>query len=172
MKKAIIVYYASPEAEKDAGATEYMARLIADEIKKGGIEVVSKKVGEVANIEELLEYDAIVVGTPCYLGNMAAPIKEFFDRSYHLLGKLEGKIGGAFATSKFVGGGNETAIMAINQVFLVHGMIIKGDSKGDSYGPVAISPLGDIRSFLIENPAVTARFGKKIADLVKKLGSS
>jgi NAD(P)H dehydrogenase (quinone) len=169
MGKVIIIYYALQDKGKETGATEYLAQSIAKEIEKGGINVTTKKVHEVTKFEELQEYDAIIIGTPCYLGNMAGPIKEFFDKSYQLIGKLEGKIGGAFATSAFVGGGNETALMAIHHAFLVHGMIIQGDSKGDHYGPVAVSPVGDIRKFLIENTETTERFAKRIVELVKKL---
>ncbi|MDY6862555.1 MAG: NAD(P)H-dependent oxidoreductase [Thermodesulfobacteriota bacterium] len=169
MNKIIIIYYSSSDKEKDAGATEYMAQSISSQIKKANVAVTIKKVDELIKIEELQEYDAIIVGTPCYMGNMAGPIKEFFDKTYKLLGKLEGKIGGAFATSTFVGGGNETALMAVHHAFLVHGMIIQGDYQGDHYGPVAVSPVGDIRKFLIENAEVTERFAKRIVELTKKI---
>lgn len=38
-----------------------------------------------------------------------------------------------------IGGGNETTIMDILKALLIHGMIIRGDSSGDHYGPVSIN---------------------------------
>ncbi len=69
---------------------------------------------------------------------MAAQIKKLFDDSVEFHGKLEGKVGAAFASSSNVGGGNETTILNIINAMFVHGMIVQGDFMGDHFGPVSI----------------------------------
>ena len=128
------------------------------------MEVQVKKVEETAP-EELLKADGIIVGSPTYYGSMAAEIKELFDRSVKFHGQLEGKIGAAFSSAANIGGGNETTIMDILKAFLIHGMVVQGDSEGDHYGPVAIGPPDSRAS------AQCKKLGQKVATLVKKIGS-
>ena len=66
-------------------------------------------------------------------------MKKLLDESVTFHGRLEGKIGGAFASSANIAGGNETTVLSILQALLIHGMIVQGDSQGDHYGPVAIN---------------------------------
>jgi NAD(P)H dehydrogenase (quinone) len=97
---------------------------------------------------------------------MAAEIKKLFDDSVKFHGKLDGKIGAAFASSANIAGGNETTILDILNAMLIHGMIIQGDPQGDHYGAVAIgSP--DARSI-----KECLRLGSRLAKLVKKLSFS
>ena len=49
--------------------------------KETGIEVVLKKAGD-ANIADLLDCNAIAIGSPEYFGTMAGMIKDFFDRTF------------------------------------------------------------------------------------------
>ncbi len=131
MKKILIIYYS------ETGNTKKMAEFIADGIKEENVDVITKEVSDV-KVEELLEYDGIIIGSPTYYGLPAYKVKKLLDDSVALHGKLEGKVGGAFSSSANIAGGNETTIMAIIQAMLIHGMIIKGTSKGDHYGPVSI----------------------------------
>ena len=78
------------------------------------------------------------MGSPVYYGTMAAELKALIDESVAFHGKLSGKVGGAFATSANVGGGNETTVMDILKALLIHGMVVPGSAQGDHYGPVAI----------------------------------
>lgn len=156
MANILVVYYSR------SGHTEKMASIIAEAIKQEGLDVVLKRVQD-TEASELLKYDAIIMGSPTYYGSMSYEIKKLLDESVKFHGKLAGKIGAAFSTSANIGGGNETTILDILNAFLIHGMIIQGDAKGDHYGPVAInSP--DERATL-----ECQRLGKKIAALVKKL---
>ena len=98
---------------------------------------------------------------PVYYGSMAAPIKKLFDDSVKFHTKLDGRIGGAFASSANIGGGNETTILDILNAMLIHGMIIQGDPKGDHYGPVSIGA-PDERS-----QKQCLRYGERFARLVK-----
>lgn len=145
-----------------SGNTQKMAEFVSQGVKEEGVEVELKRI-EDTTLEDLLAWDGIIVGSPTYYGGAAAPVKDLFDRSVKYHGRLEGKVGGAFASSANIGGGNETTILSLLQMMLIHGMIIQGSSKGDHYGPVSI-----------EKPDERVRvqckaLGKKIARLVKKL---
>ncbi|MFH0855363.1 MAG: flavodoxin domain-containing protein [Candidatus Omnitrophota bacterium] len=158
MQKTLIVYYSR------GGNTRKMAELIANGVKSEGLEVTVKDVKEVA-VDDLLKYDGLIIGSPTYYGSMAFEIKKLFDDSVKLHGKLDGKIGAAFSSSRNIAGGNETAILDILNAMLIHGMIIQGDYSGDHYGPVAIgSP--DERSSM-----ECLRMGSRFAKLVKKCTS-
>lgn len=156
MAKALVIYYSR------TGNTKKMAESVAEGIKKEGLEVVIKEVKDV-DADELLKYEAILIGSPTYYGTMAAEIKELLDESVEFHGKLEGKVGAAFSSSANVGGGNETTILDILNAMLIHGMIIQGDSQGDHYGPVAIDA-PDSRA-----TKQCIRLGLRVAKLVKSL---
>jgi NAD(P)H dehydrogenase (quinone) len=96
-----------------------------------------KKVQEV-DPQQALDYQGIIMGSPVYYGTMSAECKKFIDESVKFHGKFKGKVGGAFASSANIGGGNETTIMDILKAWLIHGMIVAGDHQGDHYGSVAI----------------------------------
>lgn len=132
MAKILIVYYSR------TGNTKEMASYVEAGVKENrGVEVASLSVDQV-KAEDLLKYDGIIMGSPVYYGTMAAEIKKLLDESVAHHGKLAGKIGGAFASSANVGGGNETTVMDLIKALLIHGMIVPGSAKGDHYGPVAI----------------------------------
>jgi NAD(P)H dehydrogenase (quinone) len=156
MAKALIVYYSR------SGNTRKMAETIAEGIKKEEVAVDVRDVKDVTP-DDLRAFDAIVVGSPTYYGSMAAEIKKLFDDSIRFHGKLDGKIGAAFASSANIGGGNETTILDILNAMLIHGMIVQGDAKGDHYGPVAIGAPDEraVKECL--------RAGARIARLAKKL---
>lgn len=132
MAKILISYFSS------TGNTKKMAELIAGGAEKGGGEVTVKSIGE-TSATDLLDYDAIIIGSPTYYGAPAAEVRKLFDDSVKYHGQLEGKVGAAFTSSANIGGGNETTIMAIVQSMLIHGMIVRGNSKGDHYGPVSVN---------------------------------
>jgi NAD(P)H dehydrogenase (quinone) len=156
MAKALVIYYSS------TGNTKKMAESVVEGIKKEGLEVILKDVKDV-KAEELLKYEAIVIGSPTYYGTMAAKIKKLVDDSVEFHGKLDGKIGAAFSSSANVGGGNETTILDILNAMLIHGMIIQGDPSGDHYGPVSVSA-PDARA-----SRQCVRLGGRVAKLAKKI---
>lgn len=156
MAKVLIVYYSK------TGHTEKMADAIEEAIRQEGIEVVKKKAEEM-QIDDLLNFDGIVIGSPCYYGTMAYPVKKLIDESVKFHGKLAGKVGAAFSSSANIGGGNETVILSILEALLIHGMIIQGEPKGDHYGPVGINE-PDERAL-----KGCKKLGQSVANLVKKL---
>jgi len=142
-----------------------MAETIAQAMNEAELETKCTSVSDV-KIEELLEYDAIVVGSPTYYGQMAGPIKQFFDDTVTLHGKLDGKIGAAFTSSANVGGGNETTIMGMIEAMIIGGFVIQGDPKGDHYGPVSIGKPDE------RVQQQCRRRGRRIAELTRKLAVS
>lgn len=156
MAKAIVIYYSR------SGNTRKMAEIVAEGIKKEDVEATIKDVKDVT-VDELPEYDAIVMGSPTYYGTMAAQIKKLLDDSVKFHGKLEGKVGAAFSSSANIAGGNETTILGILNAMLIHGMIIQGDPQGDHYGAVAIGS-ADARA-----QKECLKMGSRVARLAKKI---
>jgi len=158
MAKGIVIYYSR------SGNTEEMAQIIAEGMNEKGLETECKAVGDV-KVDDLGVYDAIVVGSPTYYGQMAGPLKGFFDELVSRHGQLDGKVGGAFSSAANIGGGNETTIMGIIEAMLISGLVVQGDPKGDHYGPVSI---GKPDKRVQEQ---CRRRGQRIAELTKKLAS-
>jgi NAD(P)H dehydrogenase (quinone) len=156
MARILIVYYSR------TGNTEKMAHLAADGARAQGAEVIVKKVQQTTP-EDLIEHDGLIFGSPTYYGTMAWEIKKLLDDSVKYHGRLLGKVGGAFTSSGNLAGGNETTVLDILKAFLIHGMIIQGDPKGDHYGAVAVGA-PDERS-----AGECRRLGERVAALAKKL---
>jgi len=158
MAKAIVIYYSR------SGNTKEMAEIIAKSMNESGLKTECKSVDKV-KADDLLTFDAIVVGSPTYYGHMAGPLKQLFDDAVGFHGRLDGKVGAAFSSAANIGGGNETTIMGIIEAMLISGMIVHGDPQGDHYGPVSIGK-PDQR---VKKQCV--RRGQRVAELTKKLHS-
>ena len=156
MAKILIVYYTR------TGNTEKMARLVEKGARHEGADVDVQTVQETKPVH-LLQYDALVFGSPTYYGTMAYGFKRLIDTSVEFHGQLEGKVGAAFASSANVGGGNETTVQSLLEAFLIHGMIIQGDPEGDHYGPVSIGAPDERAEIQCE------RLGLRVARLVRLL---
>jgi NAD(P)H dehydrogenase (quinone) len=156
MSSGIVIYYSK------SGNTKQMAETIGAAMNESGLPTVIKDVVQ-TSVADLMAADAIVIGSPTYYGHMAASVMTLLDESVSKHGKLDGKVGAAFASSANVGGGNETTILSILEAMIVHGMVVQGDPQGDHYGPVSIGK-PDSRSL-----AQCKNKGKRIADLAKKL---
>ncbi|MBS3733959.1 MAG: NAD(P)H-dependent oxidoreductase [Phycisphaerae bacterium] len=157
MAQVLIGYYTRTQH------TEHMAKSVAEGAAQ--VDGVQTDVRAVGGIEarELVDYDAIILGSPTYYGTMAAEVKQLLDESVAFHGQLAGKVGGAFASSANVGGGNETTVVDILRALLIHGMIIQGDPGGDHYGPVAVgAPDERARRECV-------KFGKLLASLAVSL---
>ncbi len=157
MARMLVAYYSR------SGHTRGMAEAVAEGARTaGGVEVDCKDITSLS-AQELLGYDAIVLGSPTYYGSMAAEVKKLLDESVAFHGQLTGKVGGAFSSSANIGGGNETTIMDILKAMLVHGMVIQGTASGDHYGPVAI---GQADERAVEE---CRKLGRNVAALTSKL---
>ncbi len=157
MPRMLVCYYSRTRH------TQHMAEEIGRAAGEAdGVDVDVRTVAEVSP-SDLVGYHAIVMGSPAYYGTMAAELKKLLDESIAFHGQLDGKVGGAFASSANVGGGNETTIMDILKALLIHGMIVQGTPSGDHYGPVSI---GDVDQ---RSRRQCAEYGRLIAGLTMRL---
>lgn len=141
MSKVLVLYYSS------YGHMETMAQAIAEGARAGGASVDVKRVPEtvplevaksahfkldqaapIATIEELVDYDAIIVGAPTRFGRMPAQMGAFLDQAGGLWarGALHGKVGAAFTSTATQHGGQETTLFSIITNLLHFGMVIVG----------------------------------------------
>ncbi len=197
MPKVLVLYYSS------YGHIETMAGAVAEGARSAGAEVAVKRVPElvpeavaksshfkidqaapIATVDELAQYDAIVLGVPTRFGNMAAQMKNFLDQTGGLwfAGKLVGKVGSVFTSTATQHGGQESTILSTHTVLLHHGMIIvglpyswQGQMKldeitgGSPYGASTIAG-GDGSRQPSANELEGARFqGKHVAEIAAKL---
>jgi NAD(P)H dehydrogenase (quinone) len=141
MAKVLVLYYSS------YGHIERMAHAEADGARSAGANVDVKRVPElvpnktalaahynldqiapVAQVDELINYDAIIFGTPTRFGNMAAQMKNFIDQAGGLWGqdKLIGKVGSVFTATASQHGGQEATILSFHIVLFHLGFIVVG----------------------------------------------
>jgi NAD(P)H dehydrogenase (quinone) len=156
MAKGIVVYYSR------SGNTKEMAELIAKGMNDAGLSTECRSVDKV-RADELSAYDAVVLGSPCYYGQMAGPMKHLIDELVSRHGQLNGKIGAAFSSSANAGGGSETTILGILEAMLIAGMIVQGDPQGAHYGPLSVGKPDDKVRQQCE------RRGQRVAALVQRL---
>lgn len=154
MAKVLVVYYSR------TGNTEKMAEIISDGLRKENLEVNCKSVQK-ASVNEILDYDGLIIGSPTYYGTMAAEVKKFIDDSVKHHGDLDGMAGGAFSTAAVTG--HETTVISILEALLIHGMIIQGDPSGHHYGPTAV---GKVEGDAEKN---CKRFARRYAKLVRSI---
>lgn len=157
MAKVLIAYYTR------GGTTEKLAQAVAAGARSvPQAELTMRRVPEM-DVKELLLHDAIIFGSPVYYGSMAAEMKKLLDDSVGFHGRLDGKVGGAFATSALIGGGNETTILDLLHGLLIHGMIVKGMADADHYGAVAVGGVDD------RAVQMGTRLGQNVARLAVRL---
>jgi NAD(P)H dehydrogenase (quinone) len=145
MTKVLVLYYSS------YGHIETMAEAIAEGAREAGAEVAVKRVPEtappevaqaahfkldqaapVATIDELKDYDAIIVGTGTRFGRISSQMAAFWDSAggVWMRGELNGKVGAAFTASATQHGGQETTLFSIITNLLHFGMTIVGLDYG------------------------------------------
>ena len=159
MVKILIVY------DSKTGNTEKMAFAVAEGARRvKDVEVIVKKVDQ-TSLEDLLEADGIIMGSPTYYGQMSARLKALIDESVKIHGKLEGKVGAAFTSSGGTATGAETTLLSILGATLVHGMIVQGRADDKHYGAAAVEAPDK------EELEYCRELGKRTATLAKKLRS-
>ena len=154
--KVLIVF------DSSTGNTEKMAHAVEEGVKKADIDTVIKHVDE-TSVDEIPQYQGLILGSPVYYGLPSGKIKALIDESVKYHGKLEGMVGGAFASAGGSHTGAETTIIAINEMLLVHGMVIQGSSAGSHYG---VASVGSPNDAAIE---ACMKLGERVGKLVKKL---
>ncbi|WP_297804277.1 NAD(P)H:quinone oxidoreductase [uncultured Brevundimonas sp.] len=138
----------------------------------------------IAQVSDLPNYDAIIIGAGTRFGTAASQMRAFLDQTGGLWasGALLGKVGGAFTASATQHGGQETTFAGLHNYFLHHGMVVVGlpyayaDQMnmdeivgGSPYGATTLTK-GDGSRMPSEIDLGGARFqGKHIAEIAKKL---
>ena len=197
MAKILVLYYSA------YGHIESMAQAVAEGAREAGASVDIKRVPELvpddvarsahykldqpaplARVEELADYDAIIVGTGTRFGRMTSQMANFLDQAGGLWarGALHGKVGAAFTSTATQHGGQETTLFSIITNLLHFGMVVVGldyghagqmtleeVTGGSPYGATTISA-GDGSRQPSENELAGARYqGRVIAETAKKL---
>ncbi len=197
MAKVLVLYYSM------YGHIETMAKAVAEGARSvEGTEVAIKRVPDlvpedvarkagakldqtapIATVDELVNYDAIIFGTPTRFGMMCAQMRNFLDQTGPLWmnGSLIGKVGSVFTSSATQHGGQETTITSFHTTLLHLGMIIVGVpysckeimnmseiTGGSPYGASTLAG-GDGKRQPSENEIKIARFqGTHVAEVAKK----
>ena len=156
--KMLIVY------DSRTDNTEKMAHAVAKGVEAAGVEAILKKIDD-AKVDELIQVQGLILGSPVYYGLPTAKIKEFIDESVKYHGQLEGMVGGAFCSAGGTHTGSETTIVALLEALMVHGMVVQGTSAKNHYGAASVGAPDD------NDVEVCHRMGERLAKLVKKLNS-
>ena len=199
MTKVLVLYHSA------YGHIEQMAQAVAEGAREAGAQVDVKRVPEtvpeeiakaahfkldqaapIAKVEELADYDAVVIGVGTRFGRMASQMAAFLDQAGGLWarGALHGKVGGAFTSTATQHGGQETTLFSVITNLLHFGMVIVGLDYGHAgqmtlseitggslYGASTIAG-GDGSRQPSENELVGARYqGRKIAEAAAKLAA-
>ena len=125
--------------DSGTGNTEKMALAVAEGARKVTTAVIVKR-ADAATVDDMLEADGIILGSPTYYGLMSANIKKLFDISVKIHGKLSGKVGAAFTSAGGTATGAETTLLSIVEGLLIHGMIVQGRSDNKHYGVACTGP--------------------------------
>lgn len=194
MSYILILYYSR------YGATAEMARMIARGAEEEGMEARLRTVPAVSAVcealedgipatgapyateEDLRDCAGLALGSPTRFGNMAAPMKYFFDgtSSLWLKGALAGKPAGVFTSTSSLHGGQETTLTSMMLPLLHHGMLLVGlpysetdllhtTGGGTPYGP---SHLAGINNDLPLNEAesrLCQALGRRLARTARAL---
>lgn len=198
MTRVLVLYHST------YGHIERMAQAVAEGARSvEGVDVDIKRVPElvpeevarqsgykldqsapVATVDDLPDYDAIIVGAGTRFGTAASQMRNFWDQTGGLWarGALLGKVGSAFTSTATQHGGQEVTLIGLIQTLLHHGMAVvglpyawAGQSRldeitgGSPYGATTITG-GDGSRMPSDNELEGARWqGRWVAEHAKKL---
>ncbi|MGH8307267.1 MAG: NAD(P)H:quinone oxidoreductase [Gammaproteobacteria bacterium] len=137
-----------------------------------------------ATHDDLKECAGLVLGSPTRFGNMAAPLKYFFDGTgvLWLSGVLAGKPAGVFTSTSSLHGGQETTLVSMMLPLLHHGMLIVGvpytehelmetTTGGTPYGPSHLAGINSDRPLNDAEKTLCRTLGARVADVARRLNS-
>jgi NAD(P)H dehydrogenase (quinone) len=197
MSKVLVPYYSA------YGHIEAMAKAVAEGAREAGAQVDVKCVPEtvpaeiakahhfkldqpapIATVDELANYDAIIIGSGTRFGRISSQMASFLDQagSLWMRGALHGKVGGAFASTGTQHGGQEMTLFSIIANLMHFGMVIVGldyghvgqmtldeITGGAPYGATTIAGADGSRQ-PTANELQGARYqGRRIAEVANKL---
>jgi NAD(P)H dehydrogenase (quinone) len=197
LSKVLILYYSTyGHVEKmasavAAGARETGATVDIKRVPETAPEAVAKaahfkldQIAPVAKVEDLANYDAIIIGGPTRFGRMAAQMSTYLDQAGGLWAKgaLNGKVGSAFTSTASQHGGQEMNLFSTITNLLHFGMVVVGlpysfggltelseITGGTPYGATTIAGLDGSRQ-PIKNELEGARYqGRHVAEIANKI---
>ena len=195
MKDILVLYYSQSGAVKD------MAQLVARGIEQvAGCAARLRTVPRVtasheppspavpaagapyAELKDLEECIGLALGSPTRFGNMAAPMKYFWDGTGELWlkGTLAGKPAAVFTSTASLHGGQETTLVSMTLPLLHHGMVIVGlpytepdlnatASGGTPYGASHHAGTTGGRPITEHERRLCLALGRRLAEIALKL---
>jgi NAD(P)H dehydrogenase (quinone) len=137
-----------------------------------------------AQLTDLVECIGLAVGSPTRFGNMAAPLKYFWDSTGELWlsGKLAGKPAAVFTSSSSLHGGQETTLISMMLPLMHHGMLILGlpysepelmatTGGGTPYGASHHAGAGSERAVSDQERRLCIALGRRLADTALRLAA-
>ncbi len=197
MPEILVLYYSRH------GAVREMARLVARGIEQvPGAGARLRTVPQVASVTtvaqpaipdagapyceltDLEQCAGLALGTPTRFGNMAAPMKHFWDGTgaLWLRGALAGKPAAVFTSTSSLHGGQETTLLSMMLPLMHHGMLIVGlpytlpemsatETGGTPYGASHVAGSASDRPVSADEKTLCIALGKRLADVALKLHS-
>jgi NAD(P)H dehydrogenase (quinone) len=195
MQDILVLYYSH------RGSVRALAERIASGIESvGGMQARLRTVPRVSSVCEavepaipdsgapyveladLQECAALALGSPVRFGNMAAPMKYFWDSTAAAWqnGTLVGKPACVFTSSSSQHGGNEATLISMTLPLLHHGMLVMGlpftepelsstTSGGTPYGASHIAGNSGNSQLSNDESRLAYALGKRLALLTEKL---
>ncbi|ACL63215.1 NAD(P)H:quinone oxidoreductase [Methylobacterium nodulans] len=141
MPKVLVLYHSA------YGHVEAMAQAVAAGAREAGATVALRRVPEtvpdavarqagykldqaapLASVEELPDYDAIIIGCGTRYGRVSAQMANFLDQTGGLWarGALNGRVGAAFTATATQHGGQETTLFSLITNLLHLGLVVVG----------------------------------------------
>jgi NAD(P)H dehydrogenase (quinone) len=133
-------------------------------------------------LADLVECTGLALGSPTRFGNMAAPMKAFWDTTSELWlnGALAGKPACVFTSTSTLHGGQETTLVSMMLPLLHHGMLVLGlpyteaelaltDSGGTPYGPSHTAGMANDRAITAHEKKLCIAQGRRLAEIALKL---
>jgi NAD(P)H dehydrogenase (quinone) len=190
----LVLYYSV------GGSVRRMAELVAEGVERvpgaaarlRTVPRVSTGIGSAAAVPEsgspycelgdLEECAGLALGSPTRFGNMAAPLKHFWDGTSLLWqrGALAGKPACVFTSTASLHGGQETTLVSMMLPLLHHGMLILGlpytqvelnatRAGGTPYGASHFAGVADDQPIAEHERTLCIAQGKRLAEIAVKL---
>lgn len=135
-----------------------------------------------ATLEDLRDCSGLALGSPTRFGNMAAPMKYFWDgtSSLWLAGDLVDKPACVFSSSASMHGGQETTLISMMLPLLHHGMLLLGtpytepalnttQGGGTPYGVTHVSGVTNDLPLSQDEITLAKSLGERVAKIALNL---
>jgi NAD(P)H dehydrogenase (quinone) len=195
MADILVLYYSA------GGSVQRMAELIASGIERvpgatarvrtvpkvsthiGSEKAIPDEGAPYAELRDLEGCAGLALGSPTRFGNMAAPLKHFWDGTSLLWqrGALAGKPACVFTSTASLHGGQETTLVSMMLPLLHHGMLVMGlpytfpelnatRTGGTPYGASHFAGVADDQPITDAERVLCVAQGKRLAELALRLG--